>query len=99
MSILTHTNYSYDRHDVDNVDVTNPSSTAYSLDPGDGWTNFSYLNFNGDYVRHDVNGVVGVVSAYQKHDVDNTPVAAAPYVRHDINNNPVPNPAPVPPTP
>ena len=96
--ILTHTNWLYEAHDVDNNPLNpQPGFDADSSDPGDGWTNFSYKNFNADFVARSVDGTPRVVPPYQRHDVDNNPVTPQPYQRHDVNNNPVPNPAPVPP--
>ena len=49
-----------------------------------------YLNFDGDYVRHDEdNNIAPAPQPYQKRDEDGNPIVAQPYVRRDENNNPV----------
>ena len=90
-------NFYYQRYDENNVLIPNPASTADNSDPGEGWSNLNYLNFNGDYVRHDENNQVAPApQPYQRYDENNQPIASAPYVRHDEDNNPVPNPPPIP---
>ena len=90
-------NVFYQRHDENNNPIPNPASTADNSDPGEGWSNLSYLNFNDDYVRYDEAGnVAPAPEPYQRHDENNQPIASAPYVRHDEDNNPVPNPPPIP---
>ena len=90
-------NVFYQRHDENNAPIPNPSSTADNTDPGEGWSNLNYLNFNGDYVRYDEEGnVAPAPQPYQRYDAEGNPVTPAPYVRHDENNVIVPNPPPIP---
>ena len=53
-----------------------------------GWTNFTYKDFDGDYVKHDVDNSPIDTQQYVKRDVDNNIVVAEQYVRHDENNSP-----------
>lgn len=81
----------YVRHD-ENCDVSDPQpgfTTAMSPLEGSGWTAIEYRNYNADYVRHDENNQVGVVSSFVRHGVDGQLVPTARYVRMDENNNPV----------
>ena len=81
----------YVRHDEDN-NVSDPQpgfTTATSPLEGSGWTAIEYRNYNADYVRHDENNQVGVVSSFVRHGVDGQLVPTARYVRMDENNNPV----------
>ena len=90
-------NVFYQRSDEDNNPIPNPASTADNSDPGDGWSNLNYLNFDGGYVRHDENNQVAPApQPYQRRDENNQLIASDPYVRHDEDNNPVPNPPPIP---
>lgn len=90
-------NFFYQRSDENNNPITNPSSTDDNSDPGEGWSNLNYLDFNGDYVRYDENNnVAPTPQAYQRHDENNQPISSASYIRHDEDNNPVPNPPPIP---
>ena len=90
-------NFFYQRSDENNNPITNPASTDDNSDPGEGWSNLNYLDFNGDYVRYDENNTVAPTpQAYQRHDENNNPIGAASYIRHDENNDPVPNPPPIP---
>ena len=69
-------NLYYVRHDENNV-VVNPQpgfTTAQSPLVGAGWSARDYRNYNGDYVRHDEEGNVGIVSSYVRHDENNNPV-------------------------
>ena len=76
-------NVYYQRHDENNNPIANPASTADNSDPGEGWSNLNYLDFNADYVRYsDTPGI--------------TTTPPAPYVRRDENNVIVPNPPPIP---
>jgi hypothetical protein len=96
--ILTHTNWLYEANDVNNDPLNpQPGFDADSSDPGDGWTNFSYKNFNADFVARSADNSPRVVQPYQRHNAANQPVTPQAYQRHDVNNDPVPNPAPVPP--
>ena len=89
MSILTHTNNNYERYDEDNVlESPQPAFRSASMDAV-GWTNFTWKDFDGDYVRHLVDNEVGEVLDYVKRDVDNNIVVPSQYIRHDENNNPV----------
>jgi hypothetical protein len=54
-----------------------------------GWTNFTWKDFDGDYVKHLVGGGVTSIQEYVKRDVDNNIVIPEQYIRHDIDNNPV----------
>jgi len=88
MSILTHTNNNYVRHDDDNVVASpQPAFRSESMD-AIGWTNFTYKDFDGDYVKHDVDNDPIDTEQYVKRDVDNNIIVAEPYVRHDENNVP-----------
>jgi len=81
----------YVSHDEDN-NVSDPQpgfTTAISPLEGSGWTAIEYRNYNADYVRHDENNQVGVVSSFVRHGVDGQLVPTARYVRMDENNNPV----------
>lgn len=90
-------NVYYQRHDENNIPIANPASTADNSDPGEGWSNFNYLDFNGDYVRYDENNnIAPAPQPYQRHDENNNPIGSAPYVRRDENNVIVPNPPPIP---
>ena len=84
-------NQNYKRYDENNVEVApQPASTPGTVDPGTGWTTQPYLNFDGDYVRHDEdNNIAPAPQPYQKRDKDGNPIATQPYVRRDENNNPV----------
>ena len=95
MAATIDTNLLYVRHDKDNVDaVPQPASTAGTTDPGTGWQTVTYINFNGDYDRHDVDNVdvanpLPNAGNYVKRDVDNNIVVKQPYQRHDKDNNPI----------
>jgi len=54
-----------------------------------GWTNFTWKDFDGDYVKHLVGGGVTSVQEYVKRDIDNNIVTQPQYIRHDIDNNPL----------
>lgn len=85
-------NQNYKRYDdVPGVEsVPQPASTPGTVDPGAGWETKPYLNFNGDYIRHDEdNQPVGVVSSYVRHDENGNVVIPQPYQRHDDDNNPI----------
>ena len=84
-------NQSYIRSDEDgNPAVPQPASTPGTVDPGAGWETKPYLDFNGDYVRHDDDGnVAPVPQPYQKRDEDGNPIVAQPYQRHDDDGNPI----------
>ena len=89
MSILTHTNNNYERYDENNVLASpQPAFRSASMDAA-GWTNFTWKDFDGDYVKHLVGGGVTSVQEYVKRDVDNNIVTPDQYIRHDIDNNPV----------
>jgi len=89
MSILTHTNNNYERYDEDNVLASpQPAFRSASMDAV-GWTNFTWKDFDGDYVKHLVGGGVTSVQEYVKRDVDNNIVTPPQYIRHDIDNNPM----------
>ena len=89
MSILTHTNLNYVRHDENNVEVSpQPAFRSESMD-AIGWTNFEYRDYDGSFVRHLVDNSVGIISEFVKRDVDNNPIIQAQYIRHDENNNPM----------
>lgn len=82
-------NWWYERYsDTAGILTTQPSDTNSSawIDPGFGWSKWRYYNFNADYVRHDENNNVGIVSGYVRHDENNQPIGVSPYVRHDIAN-------------
>ena len=51
-----------------------------------GWTNFTHKDFDGDYVKHDVDNDAIDTQQYVKRDVDNNIVIAEQYVRYDENN-------------
>ena len=99
MSILTQTNWLYTRYSETAGIETSPQPlfNPVSSDPGDGWTNFSYKDFNGNYQARDENNVPFTPAPYVPRDENNQIITPAPYVRHDEDNNVVPNPAPVPP--
>lgn len=89
MSILTHTNNNYERYDEDNVlESPQPAFRSASMDAV-GWTNFTWKDFDGDYVKTLVGGGVTSIQEYVKRDVDNNIVTPEQYIRHDIDNNPV----------
>ena len=89
MSILTHTNNNYERYDEDNVlSSPQPAFRSESMDAV-GWTNFTWKDFDGDYVKHLVGGGVTSIQGYVKRDVDNNIVIQPQYIRHDIDNNPL----------
>jgi len=99
MSILTQTNWLYERYSETAGIITSPQPAfnPVSSDPGEGWTNFSYKDFNGDYQARDEDNQPFTPDPYQAHDENNQPFTPATYVRYDENNVIVPNPAPVPP--
>ena len=89
MSILTHTNNNYVRYDDDNVVASpQPAFRSASMDAV-GWTNFTWKDFDGDYVKTLVGGGITSIQEYVKRDVDNNIVIPQQYVRRDIDNNPV----------
>ncbi|AIX23323.1 hypothetical protein Syn7803C9_133 [Synechococcus phage ACG-2014f] len=89
MSILTHTNNNYERYDEDNVLASpQPAFRSESMDAV-GWTNFTWKDFDGDYVKTLVGGGITSINEYVKRDVDNNIVTQPQYIRHDIDNNPV----------
>ncbi len=95
MSILTHTNLNYVRHDENNVAVSpQPAFRSESMD-AIGWTNFEYRDYDGSYVRHTVENTVGIISEFVKRDVDNNPITQPQYIRHDENNAPMGNLLPI----
>ena len=91
MAATTDSNLLYVRYsDTPGITTTQPASTPGTPDPGAGWETKVYLNFNGDYVRHDEdNNVAPAPQPYVRHDENNLPVAVDPYQRHDDDNNPV----------
>ena len=92
MAATTDGNQNYKRYtDTPGVESPDqPASTAGTVDPGTGWTTQPYLNFNGDYVRHDENNdPVGIISSYVRHDENGDVVIPQPYVRRNDNNQPV----------
>ena len=89
MSILTHTNNNYERYDEDNVLASpQPAFRSASMDAA-GWTNFTWKDFDGDYVKTLVGGGATSIQEYVKRDVDNNIVIPGQYIRRDENNNPV----------
>ncbi len=93
-------NFYYQRSDEDNNPIANPASTDNDSDPGEGWSNLNFLDFNAGYVRYDVNNnVAPAPQPYQRHDENNNPIATPPYVRYDEDNIIVPNPPPIPNSP
>ena len=88
----------YQRHDEDNVVVPNPGSTADNSDPGQGWSNLNYLNFNLDKEYIDDEGNQRTPAPYQARDDDNNIRTPAPYQRYDDQDppQPVPDKPPIP---
>lgn len=61
---------------------TQPASTPGTVDPGDGWKTYPYLNFNGDYEPRDEDNQIRPQGTYQKRDEDNNPITPQPYERN-----------------
>ena len=80
----------YQRHDENNVAVPNPGSTADNTDPGSGWSNLNYLNFNADKIYIDDNGDPRTPDPYQARNDDNTPRTPGTYQRYDDQDPPQP---------
>ena len=83
-------NLNYERHGDNNEDVIQPLSTPGTVDPGDGWETKPYLNFNGEYRKHDDNCIAlppGEQPAlnggdYERRTYDNQIGIVSSYVRN-----------------
>ena len=98
-------NFYYQRHDDDNSNPVQPPNAQDATDPGFGWSNLNYRNFNRGYIRYgDVPGSSVPQPAFdggdyvRYEDVPGSPAPQpAPYLRHDnANVGYSTNPPPIP---
>jgi hypothetical protein len=82
---------SYRRYDKDNQLVSpQPISVAQTYLGGNvGWTTIVSPDWNGNYVKRDVNNNPVTPGTYQRRDVNNNPVGVGTYQRHDENCDPI----------
>jgi hypothetical protein len=82
---------SYKRYDINCSEVLNqPVSVAQTYLGGNvGWTTIVSPDWNGDYVKRNVNNDLVTPGTYQRRDVNNNPVGVGTYQRHDENCDPI----------
>ena len=95
-------NFYYQRYsDTPGISTDQPSFVVDNTDPGNGWSNYNYKNFNDGYIRYsDTPGITTTPPAsYQRYS--DTPgittAQPAPYQRYDDQDPPQQVPNPVPP--
>lgn len=99
-------NFYYERYsDTPGISTTQPLFNLDNTDPGLGWSNYNYKNFNEGYTRHGETPGDDSVPQPAKNGGDyvrysDTPGVRAPdpqpYQRYDDQDPPQPIPNPVP---